>query len=105
ANVDALQFAQSTFEIWLRPGAVTADHGFIFLCSSGGITVVIKFRTDSPREVIAEDGVEVEIGIDIKITGVISGSIVGNFLSKIGVVADLPVKFLGNLDGEVIPRF
>ncbi|MGJ8695483.1 MAG: LamG-like jellyroll fold domain-containing protein [Verrucomicrobiaceae bacterium] len=35
ASVGAYQFAQSTFEIWLRPGAVTADHGVIFETGGG----------------------------------------------------------------------
>ena len=35
AAVGAFQFAQSTFEIWLRPGTITADHGVIFETGGG----------------------------------------------------------------------
>lgn len=49
ASVGAFQFAQSTFEIWLRPGAVTADHGVIFETGGGQNGLAALLNSDGLR--------------------------------------------------------
>ena len=49
ASVGAFQFAQSTFEIWLRPGAITADHGVIFETGGGQNGLAALLNSDGLR--------------------------------------------------------
>ena len=48
-SVGAFQFPDTTFEIWLRPGAITADHGVIFETGGGQNGVAALLNEDGLR--------------------------------------------------------